>query len=61
MIAQIAKALERYLHHACPERSGNFGGVVGAVGVDDNDFVRPEHAFDCGFDFLGFVECQDIG
>ena len=60
-IAQIAETVERHLHDARSERGGDLGRVVGAVGVDDDDFVRPKHAFGRGLDLLGFIERQDIG
>ena len=60
-IAQIAEALERHLHDARAQRRGHLGRAVGAVGIDDDDFVRPEHAFGCGLDLLGLIEGQDIG
>ena len=60
-IAQIAKAVERHLDHPRAEARGDLGGAVGAAGIDDDDLVGPQHAFDRGFDLLGLVECEDIG
>ena len=61
LVAQIAEAVERHLHHARAKRRSDLGGAVGAVGIDDHDLVGPKHAFGRGFDLLGFVEGQDIG
>ena len=60
LVAQIAKALELYLHHACAHGCGNVLRAVGAMGIDQNDLVGPVRTFDRGPDFFRFVEGNDV-
>jgi hypothetical protein len=46
---------ERHLQHARTKRCDDLVGPIGAVGVDNDDFVGPQHAFGRGFELLRFV------
>jgi hypothetical protein len=60
-IAQVAESVERDLHHACTEARRNFGRAVLAVGIDDDNLVRPKNAFDRGPDLCRFIEADNGG
>ena len=61
LVAQVAEALERDLHHPRAERGGALRRAVGAAGIGHHDLVGPEHARHRGVDLLGFVVGDDIG
>src|SRR5580692_2080960 len=44
LITQIAKTVERYLDDAGAKSDRDLGGAVGAVGIDDDDLIGPQHA-----------------
>jgi hypothetical protein len=43
------------LQHVRTKRCDDLVGPIGAVGVDNDDFVGPQHAFGRGFELLRFV------
>ena len=60
LVAQITKALEVDLDHLRTQLRCDFGGTVGAPGVDQYYFIGPLRAFYGGGDFLGFVKSNDV-
>jgi hypothetical protein len=55
-IAQFAESRERYLYHARAQPLGDGHGGVGAVGIGDDDFIRPQHGCDGVGDLFGLIQ-----
>ena len=58
-VAQLAERRERYLNHSRAQTFGDFCRSIIAVGIRQNDFVRPQYAIYGILDLVRLVEGDD--
>ena len=60
-IAELAEPTELFADDAGIELPGDFDRAVGAERIDQDDFIRPLHAFEHGANLASFVERERVG